>query len=108
MLRFRTAEMQHAISHAHFLSLGGSVVWSIVATVPLSLLIVATSGASASAQEEIRPDGRRIVGGEKTDIKRHPWQVALNIKLNGQRGLLTHRLRLVALSKPARSSFSAT
>jgi Protein of unknown function (DUF5131) len=76
MLRFRTAEMQHAISHAHFLSLGGSVVWSIVATVPLSLLIVATSGTSASGKEEIRPDGRRIVGGEKTDIKRHPWQVA--------------------------------
>jgi secreted trypsin-like serine protease len=29
------------------------------------------------AQEPIRPFGRRIVGGEKTDIRQHPWQVAL-------------------------------
>ena len=32
------------------------------------------------AQETIKLGGRRIVGGEKTDIKDHPWQVALNIK----------------------------
>jgi trypsin len=32
------------------------------------------------AQETIKLGGRRIVGGEKTDIKQHPWQVALNIK----------------------------
>ena len=31
------------------------------------------------AQETIKLGGRRIVGGEKTDIKEHPWQVALNI-----------------------------
>jgi secreted trypsin-like serine protease len=35
------------------------------------------------AQEEVRPAGRRIVGGEKTDIKQHPWQVALDIKIDG-------------------------
>jgi secreted trypsin-like serine protease len=33
------------------------------------------------AQDEIKPAGRRIVGGEKTDIKQHPWQVALNIRV---------------------------
>jgi len=32
------------------------------------------------AQEEIKPPGRRIVGGEKTDIKQHPWQVALQVR----------------------------
>jgi trypsin len=31
----------------------------------------------AAAQEPIKPPKRRIVGGEKTDIKHHPWQVAL-------------------------------
>jgi secreted trypsin-like serine protease len=31
------------------------------------------------AQETIKLGGRRIVGGEKTDIKQHPWQVALTI-----------------------------
>jgi len=29
------------------------------------------------AQEVIKPAGRRIVGGEKTDVWQHPWQVAL-------------------------------
>lgn len=49
------------------------------------LSIVAMSLATPSAaQEVIKPAGRRIVGGEKTDIKRHPWQVALNIKIGGQ------------------------
>jgi secreted trypsin-like serine protease len=33
------------------------------------------------AQDEIKPAGRRIVGGEKTSIKQHPWQVALNITI---------------------------
>ena len=32
------------------------------------------------AQETIKLGGRRIVGGEKTNIKDHAWQVALNIK----------------------------
>ena len=34
----------------------------------------------ASAQEEIKPTKRRIVGGQKTDIKNHPWQVALQVR----------------------------
>jgi trypsin len=32
------------------------------------------------AQETIKPFGRRIVGGEKTDINEHPWQVALQFQ----------------------------
>jgi trypsin len=32
------------------------------------------------AQDEIKTFGRRIIGGEPTDIKEHPWQVAFNIK----------------------------
>jgi secreted trypsin-like serine protease len=32
------------------------------------------------AQEGIKPFNRRIVGGVKTDIKEHPWQVALRFK----------------------------
>jgi secreted trypsin-like serine protease len=40
--------------------------------------------ACAQAQEEIKPAGRRIVGGERADIRQHPWQVALDIKLDGQ------------------------
>ncbi|MGQ0671400.1 MAG: serine protease [Hyphomicrobium sp.] len=34
----------------------------------------------ALGQETIKLGGRRIVGGEATDIARHPWQVALTIK----------------------------
>ena len=34
------------------------------------------------AQEEVKPFKRRIVGGENTDIKQHPWQAALQV--NGQ------------------------
>jgi trypsin len=34
------------------------------------------------AQETIKPFGRRIVGGEPTDIKQHPWQVALTVGTN--------------------------
>jgi secreted trypsin-like serine protease len=34
------------------------------------------------AQQEIKPFNRRIVGGENTDIKQHPWQVAL--QFNGR------------------------
>ena len=32
------------------------------------------------AQESNRPFNRRIVGGQKVDIKQHPWQVALQFK----------------------------
>ena len=31
------------------------------------------------AEEEIKVGGRRIVGGVPTNIKNHPWQVALNV-----------------------------
>ena len=34
---------------------------------------------AASTHEPIKPPKRRIVGGEKTDIKHHPWQVALQV-----------------------------
>ncbi|PWT85715.1 MAG: hypothetical protein C5B58_02620 [Acidobacteria bacterium] len=34
------------------------------------------------AQESIKLSSRRIVGGESTDIKQHPWQVALTIGNN--------------------------
>src|SRR5437016_2557166 len=44
-------------------------------------LILATG---ALAQEEIKPFNKRIVGGEKTDIKQHPWQVALNVTIQGK------------------------
>ncbi len=44
------------------------------------LVIVGLRPTSAFAQEEIKLGGRRIVGGEKTDITQHPWQVALTIK----------------------------
>ena len=32
----------------------------------------------------IKSFGRRIVGGEPTTIKEHPWQVALNVTLDGE------------------------
>ena len=34
----------------------------------------------ANTQEPTRPFNRRIVGGEKADIKQHPWQVALAVQ----------------------------
>jgi len=48
----------------------------------LSLVAAVAMSPPLSAQqdEEIIQIGRRIVGGESTDIKEHPWQVALNIK----------------------------
>jgi secreted trypsin-like serine protease len=52
---------------------------SFVRVIALIALAVWSSGPSL-AQEEIKPFGRRIVGGEKTDIKQHPWQVALRFK----------------------------
>jgi trypsin len=54
-------------------------------TLARSVIVIAVLlVGSASAQEEIRPLNRRIVGGAKTDIKQHPWQVALNVGMNGQ------------------------
>lgn len=49
----------------------------VLATVVL--VIAGLSPSSAFAQEEIKPGGRRIVGGEPTAIQQHPWQVALII-----------------------------
>lgn len=48
------------------------------------LLLAAFCGATlpASAAETVRPFERRIVGGEPADIRKHPWQVALNVKLS--------------------------
>jgi secreted trypsin-like serine protease len=34
----------------------------------------------AAAQEVIKSHRPRIVGGERTTIEKHPWQVALNIR----------------------------
>src|SRR5262245_54284873 len=41
-------------------------------------LLLASSADLLRAQEPCK-DPRRIVGGEKTDISQHPWQVALDI-----------------------------
>src|SRR6476469_786345 len=49
----------------------------------LAFLLISLSGLAISepvwTQETIKLGGRRIVGGEPTDIKQHPWQVALTI-----------------------------
>ena len=50
-------------------------------TIPWSLIAsLVASGGAAHAQQEIKPPGRRIVGGEAASIKLHPWQVALQLK----------------------------
>lgn len=53
----------------------------VACVVSLSLL----DGPGPALSQEVCKDPRRIVGGEKTDIKEHPWQVALDIK-GGQCG----------------------
>lgn len=47
----------------------------------LAAILLAGFGMAAPvlAQETIHPLVRRIVGGKSTDIKQHPWQVALRI-----------------------------
>ena len=47
-----------------------------------SCFVILCAGISVGvlAQEEIKPGGTRIVGGEKTAIEEHPWQVAIEIK----------------------------
>lgn len=47
----------------------------------MAMLGVIVQATPSAAQQEIKLPGRRIVGGEKTDIKQHPWQVALDIKI---------------------------
>jgi len=50
----------------------------------VAAVLILISVVAGSAQEAVSPAGRRIVGGVPTDIARHPWQVALNIKAKGQ------------------------
>ena len=50
----------------------------IVAVLLGSLAVAVGDLGAALAQEVIKLGGRRIVGGEKTDISKHPWQVAIN------------------------------
>jgi secreted trypsin-like serine protease len=58
-------------------------MWSKIRCSVLAALVVGIGFVeAAAAQEQIRPFNRRIVGGEKADIKQHPWQVALQFKGN--------------------------
>jgi secreted trypsin-like serine protease len=50
-------------------------------------LLGAILAAPIAAQEKFEPPKARIVGGEPTDIAKHPWQVALNIDIDGNRHL---------------------
>ena len=50
------------------------------AAVLAALLATLVPIGTASTQEEIKAPGRRITDGEKTDIKQHPWQVALQVR----------------------------
>jgi len=47
------------------------------------LAAIGAAGAPRAEEEEIILGGKRIVGGEPTTIKEHPWQVALAIKRGG-------------------------
>jgi secreted trypsin-like serine protease len=53
---------------------------SIIVIVTLALMTNVSMIRNTLAQEEIKLGGRRIVGGEPTDIQKHPWQLALNIR----------------------------
>jgi secreted trypsin-like serine protease len=53
----------------------------------VSVSVLFGSIALSEAEEVIKPFGRRIVGGEPTTIKEHPWQVALNVAIDGQTDL---------------------
>ncbi len=46
----------------------------------LALLLAGAPLTRLHAQQQ-KTHGKRIIGGEPTDIKQHPWQVALNIKI---------------------------
>ena len=52
--------------------------------VAAALLVVGLGAVEGvGAQEEAKPFKRRIVGGDKADIRQHPWQVALDIERGG-------------------------
>jgi secreted trypsin-like serine protease len=53
-------------------------------TIAAIFAVSALTYEMAIAQEVIKPVDRRIVGGEKADIKDHPWQVALDIQISGK------------------------
>lgn len=55
-----------------------AVRWSLYSLMA-AVFLSATIGNLSHAEEGCR-DSRRIVGGERTDIKEHPWQVALEIE----------------------------
>lgn len=55
--------------------------FSVLAILFISLVLGTI--ANVVGQEQIKPFGRRIVGGEPTTIEKHPWQVALNVAIDG-------------------------
>jgi trypsin len=69
---------------------------SIARFLVVGTLLLANPSEIVLAQQTMTPFNRRIVGGEQTDIKHHPWQVALTIggalcggSIIAQRWLLT-------------------
>jgi trypsin len=48
------------------------------------MLLVAALTAPAAGQATIEGPGKRIVGGEPTDISQHLWQVALQLEIGGE------------------------
>jgi secreted trypsin-like serine protease len=56
-------------------------MWKAHSCTVVAVLVASIGMIEAGlAQQPITPFGRRIVGGERTDISQHPWQVALQFK----------------------------